>query len=99
MAIIHCSPVYVAPLKEKTKIMNEGWACLDSNSLLLTKIGFIRYKALHDLLAKNEPIAVGSGGGLCDQVVDRHIRHSAPTIRLCTRRGLTLEGAEEHKLS
>ncbi|HWS83265.1 MAG TPA: SpoVR family protein, partial [Ktedonobacteraceae bacterium] len=96
--IVHAEMLYFVP-QMQTKTMNEGWACLDSNSLLLTEMGFIRYKAFHDLLAKDEPIAVGSGGGICDQVADRHIRHNALTIRLRTRRGLTLEGAEEHKLS
>src|SRR5260370_18232515 len=96
--IVRAEMLYFVP-QMQTKTMNEGWACLDSNSLLLTKVGFIRYKVLHDLLAKTEPIAVGSGGGTSHQIIDRHIRHNAPTIRLRTRRGLTLEGAEEHKLS
>jgi len=61
--IVRAEMLYFVP-QMQTKTMNEGWACLDSNSLLLTKMGFIRYKALHDLLAKNEPIAVGSGGGI-----------------------------------
>jgi len=96
--IVRAEMLYFVP-QMQTKTMNEGWACLDSNSLLLTKVGFMRYKELHDLLANNEPIAVGSGGGICDKIIDRHMRHNASTIRLRTRRGLILEGAEEHKLS
>ncbi len=34
-----------------------------------------------------------------DPITDRHVRRNAPTIRLRTKRGLVLEGAEEHKLS
>ena len=40
-----------------------------------------------------------AGSGQLERITDRHDRRSAPTIRLRTRRGLTLEGAEEHKLS
>src|SRR5260370_11524960 len=42
---------------------------------------------------------VGSGAGGQDRITDRHIHYNAATIRLRTRRGLTLEGVEEHKLS
>src|SRR5260370_33089255 len=42
---------------------------------------------------------VGSGAGGQDRITDRHIHYNAATIRLRTRRGLVLEGAEEHKLS
>jgi stage V sporulation protein R len=54
---------------------------------------------LHELLAQGETVTVGSGNGEQDKIADRHIRRNAPTIRLLTRRGLVLEGAEEHKLS
>jgi len=96
--IVHAEMLYFVP-QMQTKTMNEGWACLKGSSLVLTKNGFMRYSALHDLLAQGESIIAASGGGACDQIVDRHICRNAPTIRLRTRRGLTLEGAEEHKLS
>ena len=83
----------------QTKIINEGWACLVPASLVLTEQGLMRYDALHDRLAKGETVDVVSGGGTLDRVTDRHIRRNAPTIRLRTRRGLVLEGAEEHRLS
>lgn len=83
----------------QTKVINEGWACLTGNSLVLTEHGLLRYSALHDRLAAGEQISVASGGGTRSQAVDRHVRQRAPTIRLRTRRGLVIEGAEEHKLS
>src|SRR5204863_184468 len=46
-----------------------------------------------------EIVHVGSGDGGQDQITDRHIRRNAATIRLRTRRGFVLEGAEGHKLS
>jgi stage V sporulation protein R len=98
LEIVRSEMLYFVP-QMQTKTMNEGWACLVASSLVLTEGGFVRYDALHDALAKGETVHVGSGGGECDQVTDRHIRRNAATIRLRTRRGLVLEGAEGHKLS
>ena len=50
-------------------------------------------------MAQGEHVTVASGEGVQDAVTDRHIRRNASTIRLRTKRGLVLEGAEEHKLS
>src|SRR5260221_11246414 len=83
----------------QTKVMNEGWACLVGESLVLTEYGFVRYDALHKMLARGEAVTVSSGDGVQDKITDRHVRCNAPNIRLSTRRGLVLEGAEEHKLS
>ncbi|MGZ3598964.1 MAG: SpoVR family protein, partial [Ktedonobacterales bacterium] len=83
----------------QTKTLNEGWACLTGNSLVLTEHGLLRYDALHERLAADEAVSVGSGSGKLDQITDRHVRRNAATIRLRTKRGLVLEGAEEHKLN
>ena len=96
--IVRTEMLYFVP-QMQTKVMNEGWACLRGESLVLTERGLLRYDALHELLAQGETVTVGSGNGEQDKIADRHIRRNAPTIRLRTRRGLVLEGAEEHKLS
>ena len=96
--IVRTEMLYFVP-QMQTKIMNEGWACLIGNSLVLTERGFLRYDALHELLEQGESVMVGSGAGGQDRITDRHIHYNAATIRLRTRRGLVLEGAEEHKLS
>jgi stage V sporulation protein R len=96
--IVHTEMLYFIP-QMQTKVMNEGWACLVSASLVLTECGLLRYDALLELLAQGESVTVGSGNAEQDKIADRHIRRNAPTIRLRTRRGLVLEGAEEHKLS
>jgi stage V sporulation protein R len=96
--IVREEMLYFLP-QMQTKTINEGWACLVGSSLVLTERGLIPYASLHNLLANNETISVGSGSGKLDQITDRHIRRSAPTIRLRTRRGLVIEGAEEHKLN
>jgi len=96
--IVRTEMLYFIPMMQ-TKVMNEGWACAVSTSLVLTERGLLRYDELHELLAQGEAVTVGSGNGARDPITDRHIRRNAPTIRLRTRRGLVLEGAEEHKLS
>ena len=65
---------------------------------MLTERGFLRYDTLHKTLGQGDTIKVASGKGQQDQIIDRHMRQNAATIRLRTRRGLVLEGAEEHKL-
>jgi stage V sporulation protein R len=96
--IVRTEMLYFVP-QMQTKIMNEGWACLTKDALLLTEQGFMRYDTLHDRLAADQNIKISSGKGAMDAITDRHITRQAATVRLRTRRGLVLEGAEEHKLS
>ncbi|GHO52551.1 SpoVR family protein [Ktedonobacter robiniae] len=96
--IVRSEMLYFFP-QMQTKVMNEGWACLVGESLVLTEHGLLRYDELHKRLAEGQSIQVASGERQCDVVSDRHIRRNARTIRLRTRRGLVLEGAEGHKLS
>ncbi len=98
LMIVREEQQYFVP-QMQTKTINEGWACLVGNSLVLTEHGLLPYHTLHEELASGEEIRVNSGGRATDLVTDRHIRRNAPTIRLRTRRGLVLEGAEEHKVS
>ncbi len=96
--IVREEMLYFLP-QMQTKTINEGWACLTGDSLVLTEQGLMYYHALHKRLAAGEILSVGSGSGERDRITDRHIRHNAPTIKLYTRRGLVIEGAEEHKLN
>jgi stage V sporulation protein R len=98
LLIVREEMLYFVP-QMQTKVLNEGWACLVGSSLVLTDRGLLRYEALHGSLARGETAGVGSGAGRIDRITDRHVRRDAPTVRLRTRRGLVIEGAEEHKLS
>jgi stage V sporulation protein R len=98
LMIVREEMLYVVP-QMMTKISNEGWACLVGNSLVLTDQGLLRYDVLQRRLASNPRIRVSAGSDALEYITDQHIRRNAPTIRLRTRRGLILEGAEEHKLS
>ncbi len=96
--IVRTEMLYFVP-QMQTKTMNEGWACLVGNSLVLTERGLMRYDALYEMLSQGQAVKVGSGQSEQYPITDRHITRNAATIRLRTRRGIVLEGAEEHKLS
>lgn len=98
LLIVREEMLYFVP-QMRTKVANEGWACLVGSSLVQTDQGLLRYDALHERLARGEALRVANGQGGLDAIIDRHIRRDAPTIRLRTRRGFILEGAEEHKLN
>jgi stage V sporulation protein R len=96
--IVRTEMLYFVP-QMQTKVMNEGWACLKGDTLVFTEQGLVRYDTLHRLLEHNQVMKVNSGDQKLDLITDRHITRQAATIRLRTRRGLILEGAEEHKLN
>jgi stage V sporulation protein R len=98
LEIVRSEMLYFVP-QMQTKVMNEGWACLVGDSLILTELGFVRYDRLHTMLASGMPVRVGSGTGKLDKVTARHITRNAATVRISTRRGFVLEGAEGHKLN
>jgi stage V sporulation protein R len=98
LLIVRQEMQYFVP-QMQTKVLNEGWACLVGNSLVLTNQGLMRYDELHRRLAAGEMLDASNGLGGLDTISDQHVRRQAPTIRLRTRRGLVIEGAEEHKLN
>jgi stage V sporulation protein R len=95
MSMIHDEMLYFVP-QMQTKIMNEGWACATGDSLLATENGFIRFDELYE---RREKIRVASGGqSRLDWITDFHKEESVPTIRVRTRRGFKIEGAEKHRV-
>ncbi len=98
LLIVREEMLYFVP-QMRTKTINEGWACLTGSSLVLTEDGLLPYATLHKRLAQGEALRVARRADQLETITDRHLRQDAATIRLRTRRGLVLEGAEEHKLS
>lgn len=95
MAMLHDEMEYFIP-QMQTKIMNEGWACATGDSLLLTAEGFVRFDQLYE---DGEKIRVAAGGpGAVFPITDFHKEEQVPTIRIRTRRGLTIEGALKHRV-
>ncbi len=92
LEIVRDEAYYFAP-QGMTKIMNEGWACLAADSLAFTAAGLI---PMSDLVA-------GASDTVCDgesprRVYDRNIIRDHETIRLRTRRGLSLCGSTNHRV-
>ncbi|HEV2800190.1 MAG TPA: SpoVR family protein [Pyrinomonadaceae bacterium] len=95
MAMIHEEMEYFVP-QMQTKIMNEGWACATGDSLLLTEAGFLRFDELY---AAGEKLRVAGGdANRLYHITDFHREPLVPTLRIRTRRGLTIEGALKHRL-
>ena len=95
MSMIHDEMLYFVP-QMQTKIMNEGWACATKDTLLVTENGFIRFDELYE---SQQRINVASGGELAIHPITAfHKEEMVSTIRIRTRRGFTIEGAEKHRL-
>jgi len=95
LSIIREEAYYFAP-QAQTKIMNEGWACATGDSLVVTEKGLRRFD---DLVEAGEKIRVDGGPGVSTHLItDFHRETQVPTLRITTRRGLTLEGAVGHRV-
>ena len=95
MSMVHEEMEYFVP-QMQTKVMNEGWACATGDSLVVTESGFVRFDELYEA---GEKVRVASGGerGL-NQITDFHKEEKVPTIRVRTRRGFLIEGADKHRV-
>ena len=95
MSMIHDEMLYFVP-QMQTKTLNEGWACATGDALLATENGFLRFDELYEA---NKKIQVASGGqNELNWITDFHKEEKVPTIRIRTRRGFTIEGAEKHRV-
>lgn len=93
LAIIREEAYYFAP-QGMTKIMNEGWACLGSNTLVFTERGLL---TMEELVAGGEANEVFDGE-TAQRVYDRNIIRDHETIRVVTRRGLDITGSNNHRV-
>src|SRR5947199_2960239 len=85
LEIVRDEAYYFAP-QGQTKIMNEGWACLDRNSLVFSNSGCLR---LGDLVGRRLAARV-SDGEATQGVYDWAVFKDRATVRVRTRRGLEL---------
>lgn len=80
----------------QTKTLNEGWACATKESLLATENGFLYFDELYE---EGRGVRVASGErGERHRVTDFHKEERVQTIRIRTRRGLTIEGSPRHRV-
>jgi stage V sporulation protein R len=93
LSIVRDEAYYFAP-QAQTKIMNEGWACADRNTLLFTDNGCVR---LGEVVERRLPVRV-SDGDTTRAVYDWAMFPDRETVRIRTRRGLELHGSVTHRL-
>lgn len=90
--IIRDEAYYFVP-QAKTKIMNEGWACVLGHTRVFTDQGLVPMREL---------VARGAGtvhdGEVHQRVYDRNILPDQPTVTVRTRRGLMLGGSTNHRI-
>jgi stage V sporulation protein R len=92
MAMMREEAYYFAP-QGQTKILNEGWACVDRDTLVYTE---------HGLMPMGE-ICEGNTGYVSDgiqpqQIYDRNILPDHKTIEIQTKRGFRLCGSTNHRI-
>jgi stage V sporulation protein R len=92
LEIVRDEAYYFAP-QAMTKVMNEGWACIDAKSLVFTENGLLEMKAL-----VNEEAFTVFDGEKPQQVYDRNIIYDHETVTMTTRRGLSLTGSNNHRV-
>jgi stage V sporulation protein R len=92
LEIIREEAIYFVP-QMQTKVMNEGWACVVPSTLVFTSAGLI---PMEGLVAGEAQLV--SDGAVARHVYDRNIIEDHPTVRVITRRGLELEGSNNHRI-
>jgi stage V sporulation protein R len=93
LSIVRDEAYYFTP-QGMTKIINEGWACLTKESLIVSNKGLQR---LGDVAQQRLPLSV-SDGQTQRQVYDWACFPDRETVRIRTRRGLELEGSVTHRV-
>jgi len=77
----------------KTKYMNEGFACIVPNSLVITENGFVKIEEAVQYCNK----VVGIENKLVN-IDKRCVTEEIPTVKIKTNIGLEIEGAELHRI-
>lgn len=92
LEIIHDEAYYFAP-QGMTKIANEGWACVRSETPVFTERGLLTMAQLVD----GQATTVHDGQSR-QRVYDRNIIKDHDVIDVVTRRGLKLGGSDNHRV-
>lgn len=93
LEIVRDEAYYFAP-QGMTKILNEGWACLQAGSLLFTDNGLL---PIEKIVEGRNAITV-SDGEEHQRIYDWAKFENYETVQLRTRRGLKLAGSVNHRI-
>jgi stage V sporulation protein R len=92
LEIVRAEAYYFAP-QGQTKVLNEGWACIASDSIVFTERGVI---TMGELVGGDATTVYD--GRRRRRVYDRNIIRDHETVEVRTRRGLRLCGSNNHRL-
>src|SRR5262249_9429345 len=93
LSIIRDEAYYFMP-QGMTKIMNEGWACVNFNTLLCTDEGFL---PAGEIVERRRAVGVADGEKK-RKVYDWAMFPDRETVTIRTRRGLELGGSVTHRV-
>lgn len=93
LEIIRDEAYYFAP-QGMTKILNEGWACLHGDSLIVTDHGLV---PMREVVNHRQRLQV-SDGERQQTVYDWNRFADYPTVTMRTRAGFTLTGSHNHRI-
>jgi spore cortex formation protein SpoVR/YcgB (stage V sporulation) len=83
---------YYFSAQQMTKIMNEGWACVDPSTRVITENGIIPMKE-----AVNTMPSV-SDGETTQKIYDKNIFEDYDTVTIRTNKGYELTGSHNHRI-
>ncbi len=92
LAVVRREAYYFWP-QMQTKIMNEGWACVDPDTPVFSDAGLVPMREVVAGRARDV-----SDGDAARRVYDRHVIRDHETITVRTRRGLALTGSTNHRV-
>jgi stage V sporulation protein R len=93
LSIVRDEAYYFAP-QGQTKVINEGWACADRNTLLFTDKGCLR---LGDVVDRKMTVGV-SDGETARAVYDWACFPKREIVEIHTQRGFILKGSTTHRI-
>ncbi len=92
LEIVRAEAYYFAP-QAQTKIMNEGWACVKTNTYVFTESGLLPMGEV--VREETRTVFDGEKGR---RVYDRNVIFDHETVTVKTRRGLELCGSTNHRV-
>jgi stage V sporulation protein R len=93
LSIVRDEAYYFAP-QGQTKVMNEGWACINGNSYVQTTQGFLTARQLVDECLQSTI----HDGEAKQRIYDWARFEERETVTIRTRRGLELGGSRTHRV-
>jgi len=83
---------YYFSAQQMTKIMNEGWACVDPSTRVITNEGIIPMKEVINTMPSV------SDGEETQKIYDKNIFKNHDTITIRTSKGYELTGSDNHRI-